>query len=136
MCTCCHSLTTPDLPGRVDLNQTGLWPSLDDAGLFSPTSMQSQTCARTHPCSQGCARVCVDVCWTQSGKGDLEEEETDCGREEGGTEARANYFSLEKATLRFPDVCDWRTVFSICSDQTSRNNCFHERETIAPSGLS
>lgn len=44
MCTCCHSLTTPDLPGRVDLNQTGLWPSLDDAGLFSPTSMQSQTC--------------------------------------------------------------------------------------------
>lgn len=59
------------------------------------------------------AHVCawvrrVRVCRTQTGKGDLEEEETDGG----GVEVGANYFSLEKAMSRFPDLCNWTVVFS------------------------
>lgn len=108
-CTCCHSLTTPDFPGSVDLNQTGLWPSLADVGLFLPTSTQSKTCASVYVHAHVCAWVChVRFCWTQTGKGDLEEEETD----DGGVEAGANYFSLENAMSRFPDICNWRVVFS------------------------
>lgn len=57
ICTCCHSLITPDLSGSLDLNQTGLRPSRADGGLFY-LLVQSQKCGRV--CRHTC--VCVGVC--------------------------------------------------------------------------
>lgn len=104
-CTCCHSLITPDLPGSVDLNQTVLWPSPTDVGLFFNLLALSQNCV------QVCAhtRVCMGACVClpdedregTSGRG---RDGPSWGRGRGkGADFTGHYFSQEKATSRFLD---------------------------------
>ena len=55
ICTCCHSLITPDLPGSFNLNQTGLLPTLADSGIFFTYQHKVKTMCK-HTC------VCMGVC--------------------------------------------------------------------------
>ena len=55
ICTCCHSLITPDLPGSFNLNQTGLLPTLADSGIFFTYQHKVETMCK-HTC------VCMGVC--------------------------------------------------------------------------
>lgn len=77
------------------------------------------------------------VCARVLGK-DLEDSETLLQGRGGGKSANslANYFSLEKANSRFPDICNLKVLFQVYFDQIPRINSFHKRKAIAPNELS
>ena len=134
ICTCCHSLITPDLPGSFNLNQTGLLPALADSGIFLPISIKSKPCASTRVC----AWVCVRVGYKHTG-GDLEKSETSCCGVQAGARQQIYWQLTSAQKSQIPDClifAIWGLCFQVYFDQIPRSNLFHKRKATAPNEFS
>ena len=130
ICTCCHSLITPDLPGSFNLNQTGLLPTLADSGFFLTYQHKVKTmCKHTSVCMGVCACLLQAHCG-----GDLEKSETSCCGVQAWARQQIYWQTTSVQKSQIPDCqifAIWGLCFQVYFDQIPRINLFHKRKAIA-----